>query len=101
MRRKNTVLLFLCIALTFTFLVTACARGESQKATSEGSAMTLQLTSPAYAEGAVIPAQYTCDGENISPPLKWSNVPQGTKSLALIVEDPDAPVGTFYPLGHL
>jgi Raf kinase inhibitor-like YbhB/YbcL family protein len=91
----KTVLLVLCIALTFTFLVTACAHGESQKATSEESAITLQLTSPAFAEGVVIPAQYTCDGENISPPLKWSNVPRSTKSLALIVEDPDAPIGTF------
>lgn len=42
-----------------------------------------------------IPTKYTCEGENVSPPLKFKNIPQGTKSLALIVDDPDAPNGTF------
>ena len=56
---------------------------------------TMQLTSAAFAEGEPIPAKYTCDGKNISPPLKWSGAPPGTKSLALIVDDPDAPVGTW------
>jgi Raf kinase inhibitor-like YbhB/YbcL family protein len=53
--------------------------------------MTLTLTSPAFTAGASIPAKYTCDGANISPPLSWTDVPPGTKSLALIVDDPDAP----------
>jgi len=57
--------------------------------------MTIRLSSPAFAEGAPIPARYTCDGENVSPPLKWSNVPPGTKSIALIADDPDAPAGTW------
>lgn len=51
----------------------------------------VQLTSPAFAHGAEIPPQYTCDGRDISPPLAWSGVPAGTRSLALIVDDPDAP----------
>ncbi len=55
----------------------------------------LQITSPAIAEGATIPTQFTCSGAGQSPPLSWSGVPQGAKSLALIVEDPDAPAGTF------
>ena len=57
--------------------------------------MTIQLTSSAFTEGASIPSKYTSDGEDISPPLKWSNVPQETKSLALICDDPDAPIGTW------
>ena len=57
--------------------------------------MTIQLTSSAFAEGQPIPTKYTCDGEDISPPLKWGNIPQGAKSLALICDDPDAPVGTW------
>jgi Raf kinase inhibitor-like YbhB/YbcL family protein len=55
----------------------------------------MQLTSTAFAEGAAIPAKHTCDAKNVSPPLKWSGAPAGTKSLALIVDDPDAPVGTW------
>ncbi len=53
--------------------------------------MSLILTSLAFAHMAAIPPQYTCQGADISPPLRWSGVPAGTKSLALIVDDPDAP----------
>ena len=53
--------------------------------------MTLQITSAAFAGGGDIPAKYTCDGRDVSPPLAWSGVPDGTRTLALIVDDPDAP----------
>lgn len=53
--------------------------------------MSLTLTSSAFDAGGNIPAIYTCDGSDISPPLSWSGVPPHTKSLALIVDDPDAP----------
>lgn len=53
--------------------------------------MTLKLTSPAFAHEAEIPRKYTCEGEDVSPPLQWSDVPDTTKSFALIVSDPDAP----------
>ena len=57
--------------------------------------MAIQLSSPAFAAGAVIPRKYTCDGSDMSPPLEWSGVPAETRSLALIVDDPDAPRGTW------
>jgi hypothetical protein len=55
----------------------------------------MQLTSTAFAEGAAIPAKHAYDTKNVSPPLKWSGVPAGAKSLVLIMDDPDAPVGTW------
>jgi len=57
--------------------------------------MAIQLTSTAFNEGNAIPKKYTCDSEDISPPLAWNGVPASAKSLALIVDDPDAPVGTW------
>lgn len=53
--------------------------------------MTLSLSSPAFSHNSNIPKKYTCDGENISPPLEISGAPKGTKSLVLIMEDPDVP----------
>lgn len=60
-----------------------------------GSAVQIQMSSAAFKEGGTIPVAYTCDGENVSPPLSWKGVPGGTQSLALIVDDPDAPAGTW------
>src|SRR4051794_14618559 len=57
--------------------------------------MALELTSTVFQEGQSIPPVYTADGLNKSPPLKWSEPPAGTKALALVCEDPDAPKGTF------
>ncbi|HSI82056.1 MAG TPA: YbhB/YbcL family Raf kinase inhibitor-like protein [Solirubrobacterales bacterium] len=53
------------------------------------------LTSPAFEDGGDVPARHTCEGENVSPELAWSGVPERTRALALIVDDPDAPRGTF------
>jgi len=57
--------------------------------------MAFQIESPAFGNGEMIPKKYTCDGDDISPPLKWKDVPEGTKSLALICDDPDAPLMTW------
>ena len=54
-----------------------------------------ELLCPAFEDGQPVPRKYTCDGEDVSPPLTWSGVPEGAKSLALVVDDPDAPRGTF------
>ncbi len=55
----------------------------------------IEVTSSAFERGAAIPAKYTCDGDNVSPPIAWSAVPDGTRSIALISDDPDAPAGTW------
>ena len=55
----------------------------------------LELRSDAFSDGESIPTKYTCEGEDVSPPLAWSGVPEDTVSLALICDDPDAPSGTF------
>jgi Raf kinase inhibitor-like YbhB/YbcL family protein len=58
-------------------------------------AATFVLTSPAFSNGGTIPARYTCDGANVSPALRWTAPPRGTRYLALTVFDPDAPNGGF------
>lgn len=57
--------------------------------------VTIPLSTPAFRPGQPIPAKFTCEGENLSPELKWSALPEETKSLVLIMDDPDAPMGTF------
>src|SRR5690349_11207115 len=58
-------------------------------------AITLQVSSPAFKENGMIPAKYTCEGDNVNPAITVKNIPQQTKSLALVVDDPDASNGTF------
>ncbi|HEX6965668.1 MAG TPA: YbhB/YbcL family Raf kinase inhibitor-like protein [Gemmatimonadaceae bacterium] len=60
-------------------------------AKTSSAAGTLTISSPAFTDHGPIPREYTCEGPDISPPLQWSGVPAGTKSLVLIVDDPDAP----------
>jgi Raf kinase inhibitor-like YbhB/YbcL family protein len=57
--------------------------------------MNIQLTSPAFPDGQAIPAKYTCDGDNVSPPLKWTAPPPETRSVVIICEDPEAKGRTF------
>jgi Raf kinase inhibitor-like YbhB/YbcL family protein len=57
--------------------------------------MAFSLASTAFQEGAAIPVPYTCDGADVSPPLAWSGAPAGTRTFALIADDPDAPAGTW------
>ena len=60
-----------------------------------GEKMDIKLTSTAFKEGELIPKKYTCDDKNVSPPLGWSGIPIATQSIALICDDPDAPMGTW------
>jgi hypothetical protein len=90
-------------ALAILLPISAYADQGGQSPLKEGNTMqksnvkprTMELKSTAFKNGENIPQIYTCDGQNISPPLSWSGVPPGTKELALIVEDPDAPSGLF------
>lgn len=56
----------------------------------------MKLISSAFLDGAAIPRRYTCEGENLSPPLAWRDAPSATKSFALVCNDPDAPAGTWH-----
>jgi Raf kinase inhibitor-like YbhB/YbcL family protein len=69
---------------------------QSSEAMQSGeSSMPIEITSTAFEQGMSIPSQYTGDGADQSPPLRWSELPSGTKSIALICDDPDAPRGTW------
>jgi Raf kinase inhibitor-like YbhB/YbcL family protein len=72
----------------------ATSTPESESKATEAT-MSLTLTSDAFANGQSIPAKYACVGKNISPALAWNEPPAGTQSFALIVDDPDAPMGTW------
>lgn len=72
-------------------VVLAMLAGAAAPPVASGAKQMLTITSPAFAAGQAIPKKYTCEGDDRSPPLAWSGAPDGTKSFALIVDDPDAP----------
>jgi Raf kinase inhibitor-like YbhB/YbcL family protein len=80
----------------------SCGAGNQPAEEAEGGTAVenatptkLEVTSEAFRDGQAIPQQYSCDGTDQSPPLRWGEPPPGTKSFALVVDDPDAPGGTF------
>jgi Raf kinase inhibitor-like YbhB/YbcL family protein len=85
--KRKTCALFVWLVLFALVL----SQGQV-KAETEG---VMTVTSTAFEEGGMIPQRYTCDGEDVSPPLKWSGTPEGTKTFALICDDPDAPGETW------
>lgn len=102
---KRFTPLFLSLGL-LAHALTGCGAGPSPTTTprppaptapqEQGvEAMLFQLTSSAFAPGEPIPQKHSCDGDDISPPLRWSDPPHSTQSLALIADDPDAPAGTW------
>ena len=77
-------------------VLSACAGKTVALQGANGDApVGLTLTAEAFAPGQAIPIKYTCHGQDISPPLAWSGAPAGTQSLALVMDDPDAPMGTW------
>jgi Raf kinase inhibitor-like YbhB/YbcL family protein len=77
-----------------SLLLSGCGRGDPP-GLDDPNSLSIRLTSPAFADGAAIPKVYTCDGKDVAPPLGWTNVPASAKSLALLCDDPDAPLGTW------
>ena len=83
----------ICALLLIFFFVCSC---DEKSVEGEGGAkMEMKVTSPAFASEGMIPSKYTCDGDDVSPALTWEGIPEGTKSIALINDDPDAPRGTW------
>jgi Raf kinase inhibitor-like protein, YbhB/YbcL family len=83
---------------TFLFFIpdylVCSSQSENQTSKIKGGGK-MEIKSSAFKEGEIIPGKYTCDSFDISPPLAWSEVPDGTKTFALICDDPDAPMGTW------
>ena len=88
---RRTLGVGLIVLTVVSALVAACAPSSPPPT----PAATLKVSSAAFGPGQRIPVRYTCDGEDVSPPLRWQGAPTGTRSFALVVDDPDAPVGTF------
>jgi hypothetical protein len=83
----------LIVSILLTFGLTCC--GGNTTPVEGDQTMAFKITSPAFAHQESVPVQYTCDGDDISPPLQWTEPPANTQSFALIMDDPDAPVGTW------
>lgn len=76
-------------------LFSGCFQGETTPRDEPVGAAQMSVQSAAFQQGQAIPRRYTCDGEDLSPPLSFSDVPAGARSLAIIMDDPDAPRGVF------
>lgn len=86
---------WLCGLAVALLLLGAIACGGGQDTVRDDLPGGLTVTSSAFADGAEIPVRYTCQGENVSPPLAWEGIPENTAALVLLCEDPDAPLGTY------
>ena len=89
-----TARMYFPLIATLSGCLMAASCAEEPKPAKE-NVMPIQIISAAFAGGQPIPAKYTCDGNDVSPPLQWTNAPANTKSFALIADDPDAPMGTW------
>lgn len=85
----------LLLTLILVVFLTDCAEPKAPAASPQATPAALTVTSPAFANGSPIPQKYACQGDDLSPALAFSAPPAGAKSLALLVDDPDAPGGTW------
>jgi Raf kinase inhibitor-like YbhB/YbcL family protein len=89
--KQTPVVLVVLLVVFYSF---SALTGAAQSLPG-GTSLNFHISTTAFAVGGEIPKKYTCDGQDFSPALSWSGAPEGTKSFALIVDDPDAPVGTW------
>jgi Raf kinase inhibitor-like YbhB/YbcL family protein len=82
-------------AIVLACAATACGGADTPAEAGEDAQVTFQVRSDAFSEGETIPQKHTCEGADVSPPLAWTGAPEGTAAFALVVDDPDAPVGTW------
>ena len=86
------------LLLAAILIIACCILGLRSRAFAiyfGGQSMSLTISSSAFTNGGVIPKKFTCDGADVSPPLTWTDPPAGTEAFALLVDDPDAPVGNW------
>jgi Raf kinase inhibitor-like YbhB/YbcL family protein len=96
MHLRSCQFLFFSAAVSLAAINAACSKSEKAVLPEDRSTpMIIKITSSSFAEGQPIPSKYTCDGENISPPLSWDKAPDSVESFALVCDDPDAPAGTW------
>src|SRR5947209_400746 len=96
MRRFVSLLQVTSVALAaWVALLGGCSNPKHEVKDPEGPGVNLKVTSSAFNEGQPIPRKYPGEGDDVSPPLAWEAPPEKTRSLAVLVEDPDAPKGTF------
>jgi Raf kinase inhibitor-like YbhB/YbcL family protein len=83
------------LCLTFLILAPLETFALAESSAKGDTIMEIRVASTAFKDGELIPKKYTCDGENVSPVLEWSGIPEGARFIALICDDPDAPRGTW------
>jgi len=96
----RATILTIAAAVTVAALVSlACSQEETVAVTPQPevkeTTVAMEITSSAFTHGSSIPAQISCDSDDVSPKLSWSGIPEGTKTIAVIMDDPDAPGGTW------
>lgn len=92
---KSFVTILVFVSILGLTLACGAKKSDKENAGKAGKMKTLRINSPAFADGDTMPVKYTCDGDDVSPKLEWSGIPDSAKSLALICDDPDAPMGTW------
>lgn len=93
-KQRRSPIMTVALALPFALSSHFAARAVPHFSTTE-QAMSFTLSSPSFSSGGAIPKKFTCDGADVSPQLTWTEPPAGTKTLALLADDPDAPVGNW------
>jgi len=92
--RRRQIIFMAISSLVLLSLPASTLAGRSSSPREEAN-MSFTISSPSFSSGGTIPTKFTCSGADVSPELKWNDPPAGTKSFALLVDDPDAPVGNW------